>query len=759
MNSSIVKKMTLLAEWKDHGLSSGMDNAKKRTDTLKKAAKELTLALAAMVGAISGLVAAMMAFTKRGAEVESVTESFMGFVKSANLGAGALEQIRETVRGSLSDMDLMRASTQALAAGLQPERLLEFWAKAKQMSDVMSRPVIEMFEGLTRAVNKQQVESLETIGITLRTEQVYDDYAKSIQKSSGAALNAAERTAAFSSALEGAYVKNFHNVGNVTTKSYEAFNQLEAKIKNLKDRFSLMIAQSPYVQKFIEDLITGIDDVGKKLEENGPAITEATGKLVEFWGIIQKVAGGLWKARDWIVNLAAALAAGKIAIWISGIVAAMGGLQISAVAVGGWVGLIVGGLLTLGNYWREVSVSILEVVDTLNRVLAGVLGSAVEAFRRFLEVASQAPLIGSLFKNMLPGVQEAEAFFREQVFGKTAIDTLQEKIMGLPKFNLLGILFPKGEQKLPGEGGPAGAGPGTSDLWDQKVQAEKQRAASADKELSDFYASKGIMGPPQPPESTPPEPILPEGKAKIKLVEESAKDEREIRSSEAEGMTDYLIMLEEGRKGHYLESWAEEAFEWKRDLEDRKQAYAAAYSGMGQYSDKFFKHGANMGRVLNAMLIRGMAEMAASYIDSKTKQARFDALEYAYKAVASMAEGNWGAAGGYGIAAAKAAAIAGVGALTAGAIRAWGQEKADALTAEGEKEQADAERQQELEGQRRQATGVVKTRPMNINIYSSHSINAGVVLFGDSKEAVDEFYEDYFRPAINEDIETGMIAV
>ena len=89
----------------------------------------------------------------------------------------------------------------------------------------------------------------------------------------------------------------------------------------------------------------------------------------------------------------------------------------------------------------------------------------------------------------------------------------------------------------------------------------------------------------------------------------------------------------------------------------RERIHARAFGAMGQFSDKFYKKGAHMGKVLNAMLISGFSELAASYIESKTEQARFDMMEYAYKAIAAAATGQWRLAAGFTQAAAGAGLI------------------------------------------------------------------------------------------------------
>jgi hypothetical protein len=162
------------------------------------------------------------------------------------------------------------------------------------------------------------------------------------------------------------------------------------------------------------------------------------------------------------------------------------------------------------------------------------------------------------------------------------------------------------------------------------------------------------------------------------------------------------------------------------------------------------------------MLIKGFGEVAASYIEAKAKQAGIDALEFAYQGIVSLARGNFGAAAAFGLAAAKAGALAGVGYVMSGGIRYESQQRANAISAE----QEDQWNMATAEGggasaiaQRRQATGVVNTRPISINVYSSSYFQSGYMIFGDSETAANDLYERITRDRIENDIESGMIAI
>jgi len=233
------------------------------------------------------------------------------------------------------------------------------------------------------------------------------------------------------------------------------------------------------------------------------------------------------------------------------------------------------------------------------------------------------------------------------------------------------------------------------------------------------------------------------------------------RVEHAQSASDILLSIEEGRYLSNAELWEMERVDFLRNMQMREQAYHAGYQAMGQYSDRFFNRNAKMGRVLNAMLIRGATEAVASFIDAKSEEARYQAAANTYEMFAALARKDFYAAGLFGKAAAGWGALAGAAAIAAGGVRYAGQQKAEGMMAEQETqwEEATASDGEEMGRQKREASGIVNTRPIHINVYSTANFNSGYMIFGDSETAAGELYEKHFQDRIESDIESGAIQV
>jgi len=730
MNPALAKKMALMVSWEDNGFNKGAKGGAKSIDELKNKAKEMVKAFAIAAGAVLGLTLAIFKLGKSGAYVKSVEDSWEGLRKKAGLFPGVLDEISSRIDDTVSRLRLMDSNVRALSGGFDEAKVIQYWEMAKQIADVSSQDVQKVFDSLTLSMNKTEYQTLETIGVVLKAGEVNGAYADSINKTVNA-MTLADRQAAMHLAIVQKYNKDYLSAGDVATRVKVKFDQWGAKIENLKNKFAKMVAESPSLEKFLDMLITKVDALDKKIDKSGPIIERITSNLVTLAGKAETAGGKIWGARDAIGALASGVLAEKLITGVVSIAAAITAASGGVVAIPAIVGIAVAGLILFASKYKWL-------FDKLIRWNKFYIGSMIGAWQKWLRVfqiiAEKIPGIG---KKMAEGLGEAIAKLDE---AKTSVDNffdgLNEKVQAGPDLSLSGLL----ERWLFGKDGADAA---TED-WKTKLDR--------------------IVGGKLPGI----EPILKDKAAAAPEIDATKerdplagyKEIWEMRQDMATFYTDSIIDIERGRHNSYLDMWAKEQADELKNFHDRQTAYGRALGAMGGYSEKFFKKGAHMGRALNAMAIRGFSEMAASYIESKTAQSRIDAFEYAYKAIASAAGGNWVAAGQFGLAAVQAGALAGVGALAAGAIRSWGEGKAEAMTAEAEDEdfaagsEADAEKQG-----RRKATGTVNTRPMHVYVNSTANFQAGFMLFGDTEGAASELYNEHFLDRIQSDIDTGVLNV
>ena len=345
--SAVEKTLELVALWEDRGYDKGVLSSTQKAELFKKTVKDLIKTMAGIAVAALAGAAALGKMIQVGAEVKSVSDSFYGFLDAAGMAPDTLDRVRDSLHKTVSDMDIMQSSIRALSGGLQPDRLIEFWEKAKQIADVSSRDTREVFDSLTLSMNKLEAQTLETIGVTIKMDDAMKAYGDSIKKKVSD-LSFHDKQMAFSIALEEKYQDNFKAVGDVTTKVREKFQTLSASVKNLKDKFFQAVAESPRVQQFLDDLIARIDALYKGLDDNKDVIGEVVDKLLnlidrimEFGDKMGKAAENVKKFEAPLKGIGAGIIGAKVGGWVAAILAATGVISGGAIpAIAGAVAIV-----------------------------------------------------------------------------------------------------------------------------------------------------------------------------------------------------------------------------------------------------------------------------------------------------------------------------------------------------------------------------------------------------------------------------------
>jgi len=774
MSPALAKKMALMVSWKDNGFSGGVKGAQKGIDGLKAKAKEMVKAFAAGVAGVAALTAALFKLGKSGAYVKSVEESWEGLRKKAGLFPGVLDQISDRIDGTVSRLKLMDSNVRALSGGFDSDKVVEYWDMAKQIADVSSQDVQKVFDSLTLSMNKTEYQTLETIGVVLKAGEVNGAYAESIGKTVNQ-MTLADRQAAMHLAIVEKYNKDYLSAGDVATRVKVQFDQWAAKTENLKNKFSKIVAESPALGAFMDRLLGGIDKLSQGLDDNAPRIHRFIGGLLSIVDKGAQAVQWLYKMRTVFIAIGAGLVAYKIAGHIKDIGYALKTMQAFQMGATGWIGLIITALVMAVLHYKKLAKWGTYAMEYVAKAGVTAAKYIIKGLRQYLDV--YFTVIDAVINGVLKGikflmVKLAEAADKIPGFGDKIRDGLLKAADGIGEVDLgskVAAGMDKAEAKLDetyeslsGWGDKArGAVEGWPDVQ-EAIKGKILGQAGGAGESTDEMLKK-MEGGLKAPEAILTEKAPETVSIDTEKVEDPLANYQEIweqRQDMAAFYTDSIVDIEQGRHNSYLDLWAKENSDYRKNFEDRQKAFSRGLSAMGSLQDKLYKKNANMGRVINAMMIKGAAEVAASYIESKTAQSRMDALEYTYKAIAAAASGNWGAAGQFGIAAAQAGLVAGVGALAAGAIRNWGANKAEAMTSEsaGEDAAVGSEADEEKRG-RRKATGTVNTRPMHVYINSTANFQAGYMLFGDTEGAATELYNEHFVDRIQSDIDTGVLNV
>jgi hypothetical protein len=708
-------------------------------DKLRSSVRDLGRDLLIGGAAATGFTAGFFKLVQMGGEINQTRQAFKATIDTFDLAPDSLERIRTQIHGVVSDSQLMVQTTKMLMTGIDPSRIVELWGKARQISIIGHKDINDVAQALATSIQSGNTEMLRQIGIVISAERVYRDYATALGKPTEELSNL-DRQFAISMEIERIYRERFKGLGDISGGVAEKFHQLGAGTGNLKDKLLGMIAGSPAIQKFLADLITKTDDWLARLDKAGPAVDKITTDVTRVYKSL--VAFGsenvgpaienIYKYRDALAAIGVTLGTGLLASKLMGIGVALGLVTGATAATIVGIAAVAAGLGTA---------MVLEMKDSDKG--AGELNATLRVQHYLLKQAGRINWYGletppwNYIKDRIAdleamnaeiertGKQKQTAEVDVKINLPTGISAMLAKISASRTApNLPGTTPKPMEADLFKSTPPPGPNVPAFDF--KAWLEEKHQVRELMDEEADFY-----------------------DKNAEKMTAIAQTHSEQVQAIHA-GKTDYEMMLEDQNTEHT-----------RQQMEFRTQLVMRGFEVMGMYSSQFYAKNANMGRVLNAMLIRGFGEVVSVALQTLAKEAAFRAAFYAAQAWASAASLNFGAAAAFTKAAAEMAILAGVGYAAAGYISYQAAGKAEKLASRNEEEQLgrEASAGESNIGQRKQASGVVQTRPINITIYSTANFNAGTMIFGDGERAVHELYGRSIRPRIEEDIQTGVIAI
>lgn len=143
---------------------------------LSSAINPLTVSL----GLVTAGVLALGKVIDRGQVVSELTAAFNTLEKQAGGSVLALDQLKNATGGLINNLDLMRASNQALLSGLTPDQFLSVASAADTLGDAVGKNTKEALDDLTSAVSTGNERLLKAYGITIDNVKAQENYAKSL---------------------------------------------------------------------------------------------------------------------------------------------------------------------------------------------------------------------------------------------------------------------------------------------------------------------------------------------------------------------------------------------------------------------------------------------------------------------------------------------------------------------------------------------------------------------------------------------------
>lgn len=203
--------------------------------------RNLRTAVLAFSAAFAGI-----AFARRAEQAAQGAEAFRNIAISLGTDAPlALEKMRKALRGTVSDLGLMKAVSNAavLGVGRDIEQMGEIFAAARRLGQATGRSAEEAVQDIVVGIGRQSRLILDNLGLIVKVEKANQKYAASINKVASELTQEETQTAFLLASLE-AVKRGVTRLGPEVDTFAVAFQRFGASIHNFITEVSIRVAPS-----------------------------------------------------------------------------------------------------------------------------------------------------------------------------------------------------------------------------------------------------------------------------------------------------------------------------------------------------------------------------------------------------------------------------------------------------------------------------------------------------------------------------------
>lgn len=199
-------------------------------------------------------------------------------VISNNIGVsvrGTAKDLQEATGYAVSYQQALRQAASAAAFGFDQKTIGDFAVVAKRASVVLGVDMVDALNRVTRGVSKQEIELLDELGITVRLNEAFSEYANQLNLSADA-LNSYQRQQALANAVIKRSEQNLGAVDDaLESTAWERFGAQVSSTTNALLRFGSTNST----------VLTALDNVTQFLKAAGSAAKE-----LDYW--MNRLSGG-----------------------------------------------------------------------------------------------------------------------------------------------------------------------------------------------------------------------------------------------------------------------------------------------------------------------------------------------------------------------------------------------------------------------------------------------------------------------------------
>ena len=236
----------------EKGVAGATSNSTKAFSKMQQAmGGGLVPAYATLAANVFALSAAFNVL-RRAAQVEQLSAGLAVLGEASGLAMDTLSRgLQESTGYALSMEEAMRSTAMITSAGLDPSLIEDFGEAAKNASIALGRNTQDSLERFTRGVTKLEPELLDELGIFVKLDEAYDQYAQQLGKGVNQ-LTSFEKRQAFANATLAEAGEKFGALSEVDANPYD---KLAAAFADLSKQFLTIVNSGvlPFLTLLLEN--------------------------------------------------------------------------------------------------------------------------------------------------------------------------------------------------------------------------------------------------------------------------------------------------------------------------------------------------------------------------------------------------------------------------------------------------------------------------------------------------------------------------
>jgi hypothetical protein len=168
-------------------------------------------------------------FTKQSAKIKQMETAFTTMAGGVSSASFALLKLQNATDGTVSKFDLLQQANNAMILGVtkNSDEMAQMFDMAQRLGDALGKDVKLSIESLVTGIGRQSRLMLDNIGIIVKADKAYEDYATELGKTAATLTDSEKKQAFMNAALQAGRDKLKFLPDEILTTN-QAFQQLGA---------------------------------------------------------------------------------------------------------------------------------------------------------------------------------------------------------------------------------------------------------------------------------------------------------------------------------------------------------------------------------------------------------------------------------------------------------------------------------------------------------------------------------------------------